>query len=142
MELSFEILEAKRGARKVLFSKLDCSPAELAFLQENQLLRTEIYTHNYEALTRMKMLRHISAGFLKAITLGSESEAKKNDKFLETLPLETITIAKLITGHTLLVYAHEVAQIEQVIEARVIAFGENLRITHARELQPARTRSV
>ena len=132
MQYSFEILNRPIGltgsskGHKILHCKVDCTNAELAFIKANGLYNMLIYEYDRN--------KHPSSVIAKGIYtfVFSSADPAKNKKTKEALGqryIEQLTLHSFLQGVKMEMPAYDIPLAEDMIEARLIEIGENMKRT-------------
>lgn len=150
MRYSFEVLEAKRkglisrmmfGSQtelKILFCKVDCTPTELEFLDRNQKLNMTVYEHNVGDRPETKLLKRAHQ-----MTRPRDAKTQRDDDnyFADRWNI-AIPLREFITGASLSFREHEIPNAEDVIEARLIDIGTEMKRALERSRKRGRTHEI
>lgn len=132
MDYSLEVLEVKKRwfqvrdnqGIKILFLKVDCSDAEIAYLERNRLLQSVLY-ENYVGDFPEAAL---AVGAYNMIRSGRSAEDKrKDDDYFTRAHTKAVTLRDAMAGIGIPMYEHNMPQAEHIIIQRLIELGEPMR---------------
>jgi len=132
MEYSLEVLEAKKkwfqgrgeNGRKILFLKVDCSDAEIGYLERNRLIQSVIYENYVGDFPEVSF----AVGAYNLVRRGrTEKEKRKDDEYFMNAHIKQVTLRDALAGVGIYMYEHHIPHARAVILEALVEIGEPMR---------------